>query len=118
VRLRNDLPVPTSTHLHGGVTPPESDGYPADLLVPAGYQANYSHSHAGHSIDPSVWRYSQQTKDYVYPNQQRAATLWYHDHRMDFTAPQMWRCLAGFALLRDAQEDRLPLPAGDRDIPS
>jgi hypothetical protein len=36
---------------------------------------------------------------------------------MDFTAPQVWRGLAGFALLRDAGEDSLPLPAGDRDIP-
>jgi hypothetical protein len=33
---------------------------------------------------------------------------------MDFTAPQVWRGLAGFALLRDAGEDSLPLPAGDR----
>jgi len=24
----NELPVPVSTHLHGGRTPPESDGYP------------------------------------------------------------------------------------------
>ena len=26
VRQRNELPVPVSTHLHGGVTPPDSDG--------------------------------------------------------------------------------------------
>src|SRR5215210_3186967 len=32
VRQRNELPVPVSTHLHGGRTPPESDGYPTDLI--------------------------------------------------------------------------------------
>ena len=34
VKVRNELPQPTSTHLHGGVTPPDSDGYPTDLVVP------------------------------------------------------------------------------------
>jgi spore coat protein A len=56
-------------------------------------------------------------RDYVYPHQQRAATLWYHDHRMDFTGPQVYRGLAGFHLVRDDEEDSLPLPRGDRDIP-
>src|SRR5919112_2606271 len=36
IRQRNELPVPVSTHLHGGVTPPESDGYPTDLILPKG----------------------------------------------------------------------------------
>jgi spore coat protein A, manganese oxidase len=93
VRQRNELPVPVSVHLHGGVTPPESDGYPTDLIVPGG------------------------TKEYVYPLQQRAATLWYHDHRMDFTGPQVYRGLAGFFVVRDEEEDALPLPAGDNEIP-
>ena len=56
------------------------------------------------------------SRDYVYPNHQRAATLWYHDHRMDFTGPQMWRGLAGFYLLRDEEEDRLPLPKDDKEV--
>jgi len=29
----NELPVPVSTHLHGGTTPPDSDGYPNDLIT-------------------------------------------------------------------------------------
>ncbi|WP_198004827.1 hypothetical protein [Rubrobacter xylanophilus] len=33
IRQWNELPVPVSTHLHGGVTPPESDGYPTDLIL-------------------------------------------------------------------------------------
>jgi spore coat protein A, manganese oxidase len=36
VRQRNELPVPVSTHLHGVRTPPESDGYPTDLIMPRG----------------------------------------------------------------------------------
>ena len=31
VRYHNELPVPVTTHLHGGRTPPGSDGYPTDL---------------------------------------------------------------------------------------
>jgi spore coat protein A len=93
VRQKNELPVPVSTHLHGGVTPPESDGYPTDLVPPGGH------------------------KDYVYPNEQRASTHWYHDHRMDFTGPQVWRGLAGFYLLRDEAEDALTLPTGEKDVP-
>lgn len=36
---------------------------------------------------------------------------------MDFSAPQVWRGLAGMFLVGDKTEDALPLPAGDRDIP-
>src|SRR5437763_5420869 len=36
VRHHNQLPVPTVAHLHGGRTPPPSDGYPTDLLLPEG----------------------------------------------------------------------------------
>jgi spore coat protein A len=93
VQMRNELEVPTSTHLHGGVTPPDSDGYPTDLVRPSG------------------------TRDYTYPLQQRAATLWYHDHRMDYTAPQVWRGLLGMSVISDAEEENLPLPRDDHDIP-
>ena len=33
VRHRNKLSVPVAVHLHGGKTPPESDGYPTDLII-------------------------------------------------------------------------------------
>jgi spore coat protein A len=56
-------------------------------------------------------------RDYTYPGDQRAATLWYHDHRMDFTGPSVYRGLAGFHLVHDDEESSLPLPHGDRDIP-
>jgi FtsP/CotA-like multicopper oxidase with cupredoxin domain len=56
-------------------------------------------------------------RDYAYPLDQRAATLWYHDHRMGFTGESVWRGLAGLHLVHDDEEDALPLPRGDRDIP-
>ncbi|MDT3442613.1 hypothetical protein QOZ89_23885 [Pseudofrankia sp. BMG5.37] len=39
------------------------------------------------------------------------------DHRMDSTAAQVHRGLAGFHLVTDDEEAALPLPRGDRDIP-
>ncbi len=92
MRLRNALPVPIVNHLHGGHTPPDSDGYPMDLVMPGAI------------------------REYVYPNRQRAATLWYHDHRMDFTGAQVWRGLVGFYIIHDEEEKRLPLPSGPKDI--
>jgi FtsP/CotA-like multicopper oxidase with cupredoxin domain len=93
VRHTNQLPSPVVVHLHGGHTPHDSDGYPADLVPPGDH------------------------RDYTYPFHQRAATLWYHDHRMGFTGPSVWRGLAGFHLVHDDEEDALPLPKGDHDIP-
>jgi spore coat protein A, manganese oxidase len=109
LRLRNELPVPIVNHLHGGRTAPESDGYPTDLVMPKGEFP------APHMHDPRA-RVAHEEREYVYDNEQRGATLWYHDHRMDFTAPQVWRGLAGFYILRDEEEARLPLPRGDKEI--
>ena len=100
IRQWNELPVPVSTHLHGGKTPPESDGYPTDLILPKGHGSG-SFAHTGHS---STKGHPHFFKDYRYPNEQRAATLWYHDHRMDFTGPQVYKGLAG--LLHPARRGR------------
>lgn len=103
----NELPVPTAVHLHGGHTPADSDGFPVDLLQPA--TVHSGHIHGGAETTGA--------RDYVYPSNQRAATLWYHDHRMDFTGPQVYRGLAGFHLVHDDEQDALGLPSGERDIP-
>ncbi len=108
VTHRNELPVPVSVHLHGGRTAPEHDGYPTDLILPAGGAGGHF-AHTGTSVVGS--------KDYVYEVDQPAATLWYHDHRMDFTGPQVYRGLAGFHLIHDDTEDSLGLPSGARDVP-
>ncbi|WP_232376685.1 multicopper oxidase family protein [Amycolatopsis aidingensis] len=111
VRQRNELSLPIAVHLHGGVTPPDSDGYPTDLVLPADGSFTAADVVAP---DPTL---SQGDKEYVYPLNQRAMTLWYHDHRMDFTGPQIYYGLAGFFILRDDEEDALPLPKGEREIP-
>ncbi|HEV8636331.1 MAG TPA: multicopper oxidase domain-containing protein [Chloroflexota bacterium] len=77
VRHTNHLPVPTVVHLHGGRTPSGSDGFPSDLVPPGG------------------------TREYIYPNAQTAATLWYHDHTMDTTGRNVYMGLAGLYLLGD-----------------
>lgn len=92
IRLHNQLPVPTSTHLHGGHTPPDSDGHPDQLIVPGGF------------------------RDYYYPNGQIAAPLWYHDHAFMNTPHNVIMGLAGFYILTDDFESSLNLPSGSYDI--
>ena len=111
VRHRNELPVPTVVHLHGGHTPHEHDGWPLDLVLPAGDHQDWT---PHHRMTGDVVRGE---RDHRYPTEQQAATLWYHDHRMDFTGPAVYRGLAGFHLVRDDVEDNLPLPRGDRELP-
>jgi spore coat protein A, manganese oxidase len=93
VRHRNALDHPISVHLHGGRTPAAHDGFPTDLVRPG------------------------EVREYRYPLDQRGATLWYHDHVMDRTAVHLYRGLAGFHIVRDDEEDALPLPGGDRELP-
>ena len=150
----NELPVPTVVHLHGGHTPPDSDGYPTDLVLPVGWSgegssrgaradngmpgssmpgmssmsgmSGTSRSHGatgagspgshGAMGDPRAV-VARVHREYAYPNQQRATMLWYHDHRMDFTAPAIWRGLAGMHIIRDDSEDALALPSGDHELP-
>jgi spore coat protein A len=92
LRQHNALPEAIVTHLHGGRTPTASDGFPTDLVRPG------------------------TDRTYSYPLQQRAATLWYHDHRMDNTGRQVWMGLAGAAIVRDDEDDALPLPKGEREV--
>ncbi|MFJ6381104.1 multicopper oxidase family protein [Kitasatospora sp. NPDC092039] len=129
VTHRNELPVPTVVHLHGGRTPAHHDGYPTDLVLPAAWpQAPHTMPGTGHAggggghggghamTDPRAVT-SRLRRDYTFPNDQRPTMLWYHDHRMDFTAPAIWRGLAGLHIVRDDAEDALGLPAGPREVP-
>ncbi len=119
VRQINELPVPVSTHLHGGRTPASSDGFPTDLILPRhrSSEEHSPHAHHGNPDNKAGWSFHRGSKDYFYPLEQRAATLWYHDHRMDFTGPQVYRGLAGFHIIRDDEEDELPLPKEKKDVP-
>lgn len=85
--------VRTVPHLHGMKTDSVSDGLPEKWFTP------------GHSV---VYRY---------PNDQPAATLWYHDHAMGITRLNAYAGLSGFYFLRDENELRLELPSHDYEIP-
>ena len=90
---RDKPEVRTVVHLHGGRTPAESDGYPEDWFVPGESATCY------------------------YPNEQEAATLYYHDHAMGITRLNAAAGLMGFYLLRDSVEEQLGLPKGRYEIP-
>ncbi|MEV5312492.1 multicopper oxidase family protein [Streptomyces sp. NPDC052610] len=117
VTHRNELPVPTVVHLHGGRTPAEADGYPTDLVLPEGWPSASAGHHSGHGMHDPRAVVTNVTRDYTFPLDQRPALLWYHDHRMDFTAPAIWRGLAGLTIVRDDAEDALGLPSGARELP-
>lgn len=85
--------VRTVPHLHGARTPSASDGLPEKWFTPG------------------------QSVLYHYPNEQQAATLWYHDHALGITRLNVYAGLSGFYLLRDRRELSMDLPAGDYEIP-
>ena len=115
----NNLPVPTVVHLHAGRTPHDSDGYPIDYVFPV--DRSYMKQHTSMDHMDMGGAIAGDTSDghraYAYPLDQRAAMLWYHDHRMDFTGPSVWRGLAGIHFVRDEEEDALGLPSGPRELP-
>ncbi len=83
----------TVVHVHGGHVPAEVDGYPEATFLP-GNQVTY-----------------------VYPNNQDATTLWYHDHALGITRLNVYMGLAGLYLVRDAVENALGLPSGEYELP-
>ncbi|MDH6145232.1 spore coat protein A [Kitasatospora sp. GP30] len=117
VTHRNALPHATAVHLHGGHTPHDSDGYPLDLISPQGGGDAMAGMSGMAGMPGMSGATFQPQRDYTYPMNQRAATLWYHDHTMGFTGPQVYRGLAGFHLVRDDEEAALGLPHGPRELP-
>jgi len=95
--------------LHNGHTASESDGNPQDWIDPGEFwDHHYGNFPSG--FDP----------------REKLTTLWYHDHRLDFTASNVYAGLAGFYLLFEEQDsgnenDPNPaawrLPSGKYDVP-
>jgi FtsP/CotA-like multicopper oxidase with cupredoxin domain len=121
VRNFNDLPddnegfglASVSTHLHNGHTPSESDGFPCDFFEQEQfYDQHYPNVLAGFA------------KQYP-PNgdlREAMSTLWYHDHRVDFTSQNVYKGLAGFYLLFNEfdtgdETTGFQLPSGPFDVP-
>jgi FtsP/CotA-like multicopper oxidase with cupredoxin domain len=146
VRFYNDLPKndpkspfpfgspEISTHLHNGHTPTESDGNPLDFFasvnnltaddVSKGFHGfkdqHYPNVYAGFSTikkgDPNGSRIADGD-----PNE-ALGSLWYHDHRVGFTAANVYSGLAGcYDLFDDVdtgdETTGLRLPSGDYDVP-
>ena len=79
-----------TTHLHNGHTPSESDGNPVDFYEIGQFcDQYYPNVLAGFNSD------HQPTGDI----NESLSTLWYHDHRVDFTSQNTYKGLLGFYLL-------------------
>ena len=87
-------------HLHGHKILPASDGYPEAWFT--------SDGKTGPFYNPNP---------YVYPNDQLATTLWYHDHGLGTTRLNNYAGLSGIYLIRSSQEDALNLPQRPYEIP-
>lgn len=137
VRIFNELPAnhigfgspEITTHLHNLHMASESDGFTGDyysstrfgptLTGPGGYRDHhYPNCYAGYDAFSSTQGDAREA----------LGTCWYHDHRLDFTGPNVYRGLSGFYLLFDEldsgnEEDanpnalRLPSGVGRYDIP-
>lgn len=100
VRIHNDLPATnlgfginqTTTHLHNMHTPSESDGNPL--------YTNYSGHYWDHHY-PNVYAGVKQFGGLGDPNE-ALGTLWYHDHKLDFTAQNVYAGLIGMNCIYDA----------------
>jgi len=102
-------PVPIITHVHGSHVASHSDGLPEAWYLPAA-----SNIPAGY-IDQGVDYKTQGTPPpggaiFQYTNDQRAATLWYHDHSLGLTRANVYAGMAGFWMLHDEVEAAMNLP--------
>jgi FtsP/CotA-like multicopper oxidase with cupredoxin domain len=124
VRYRNELPrdhvgfglTDTVIHYHGAHLPAQYDGFPENI---PGYQAVVS---PGQTYDYCIPGMSPGAIDGPLEDHDRPATMWYHDHVLDFTAQNVYRGLAGMFLFFDEldtgdETTGLCLPSGEFDVP-
>ncbi|MGH8838187.1 MAG: bilirubin oxidase, partial [Jiangellaceae bacterium] len=111
-------PVPIVTHLHGSTdVGDESDGYaeawylPADDNIPLEFATvgTWYDFFAGKALDSYGAPWGPGFATFQYPNPDRAATKWYHDHTLGMTRLNVYAGPAGFYLIRGG-------PAGDKAV--
>jgi FtsP/CotA-like multicopper oxidase with cupredoxin domain len=110
-------PVPIVTHLHGGHTREDSDGYAEAWYLPAAKNIPGGFARVGTWYRPFRAKAQARTGQawtpgsavFQYENDQAAATFWYHDHTLGMTRLNVYAGPAGFYLLRGGERD---LPAG------
>jgi FtsP/CotA-like multicopper oxidase with cupredoxin domain len=100
VRRFNELPTQSqnggfgvpemSTHLHNFHSAPESDGGPCRWFFRGQYFDYY------HTAQQAGFASTNQPNGDI---NESLSTLWYHDHRMDHTAENVYKGLAGFQLM-------------------
>ncbi|WP_439888577.1 multicopper oxidase family protein [Pseudomonas sp. MBLB4123] len=129
VRIYNRLPQDhkgfgtpeIATHLHNAHTASESDGFPGDFY--SAVKAGPTLAAPGQFLDhfyPNIYAGYDEQQNGIGDPREALGTLFYHDHTMDFTAPNLVRGLMGFLLLFDdidSGDERDPSPAALR-LPS
>jgi len=102
-------PVPIVTHVHGAHTTEESDGYPEAWYLPAALNIPKGYAETGTFYDYYDKKYNPGwapgLAKFSYPNDQRATTLWYHDHTLGMTRLNVYAGPAGFWLIRGGPDD-------------
>ncbi len=93
IYLKNDLPAATILHWHGLHVPAEMDGNPKYAIGKG------------------------ETFVYEFEILNRAGTYWYHAHTHNLTAKHVYSGLAGFFIVSDDEEQALPLPDNEFDVP-
>jgi spore coat protein A len=105
-------PVPMVTHVHGAHTTEQSDGYAEAWYLPDANNIpgtiNYT---TGTFYDYFNSKYSAGWgpgfATFTYPNDQRATTLWYHDHTLGMTRVNVYAGPAGFYIIRGGPDDEV-----------
>ncbi len=127
VTFNHELPANAgelSVHLHGGHNTSDDDGQPGGLTAaqPKSLYCDISPRLSAEAQGNDLLIPPDGSRTYSFAGvedgePERASFQWYHDHRLDNTARNIWRGLAGMWILDDDVDRGLPLPAGRRDLP-
>src|SRR5712691_155809 len=135
-RIHNQLPYDhvgfgtpeITTHLHNLHSPSESDGFPGDFYGAQPDQQGPTLSASGEFLDhfyPNILAGYDEFGGIGDPRE-ALGTLWYHDHTLDFTSPNVYLGMAGFYLIfddldsgdeHDPNPQALRLPSAPYDYP-
>jgi FtsP/CotA-like multicopper oxidase with cupredoxin domain len=112
-----------SVHLHGGHNTSEHDGQPGGLTAsqPRAFYCDISGKLSARASGNDLLISPGARRTYRYEGiedgaPERSAFQWYHDHRLERTAPNVWRGLAGMWIIDDELDAALPLPKQERDL--
>lgn len=102
-------PVPIITHVHGAHAHEQFDGYAEAWYLPDAANIPVGYARTGTFFDYFSAKYGLDwgpgSAMFEYPNDQRATTLWYHDHTLGMTRQNVYAGPAGFYLIRGGPDD-------------